>query len=74
MGDGRKVPSPSELKNIPVVRRSIFAARPISKGEIFTKDNLITKRPATGISPMKWDHVIGRRAKRDFKEDEMIEE
>jgi len=73
MGDGRKVPTPSELKNIAIVRRSIFAARPIRKGEVFTEDNLITKRPATGISPLEWDRIIGRRAMRDFNEDEMIE-
>ena len=73
MGDGSKVPTASELKNMKVVRRSLFAARPIRKGEVFTEHNLIAKRPATGISPMKWDSTIGQRAMRDFKQDEMIE-
>jgi N,N'-diacetyllegionaminate synthase len=52
MGDGRKRPSPKELVNLPLVRRSIFAARDIRKGELFTEENLIAKRPGTGISPM----------------------
>jgi len=73
MGDGKKIPSDCELKNISVVRRSIFAARDIRRGEIFTEENLITKRPGTGISPMEWKKVIGRRAQRDFCDDEMIE-
>ncbi|MBF0504250.1 MAG: N-acetylneuraminate synthase [Candidatus Omnitrophica bacterium] len=73
MGDGKKQPSACELKNIPVVRRSIFAARDICQGEILTQKDLIAKRPGTGISPMAWDRVIGRRAKRDFHDDEMIE-
>ena len=73
MGDGKKVPTACELKNIPVVRRSIFAARDIRRGEIFTEKDLITKRPGTGINPMDWKRVIGRRAKRDFYDDEMIE-
>jgi len=72
LGDGRKRPSPCELKNIPVLRRSIFAAQPIYRGEVFSEKNLIAKRPGTGISPMEWDRIIGQHAKRDFREDEMI--
>lgn len=73
LGDGIKRPSPSELKNKPIARKSLVAARPIKAGEAFTEDNLIAKRPGTGISPMQWDDVIGRTAPRDFSEDELIE-
>lgn len=73
MGDGIKRPSSSELKNIPVVRKSIVAARDINKGDILTEDNITVKRPGTGISPMEWDSIIGGNAIRDFNEDELIE-
>lgn len=73
LGDGIKKPSPSELKNKPVVRKSIVAIRPIKTGEIFKDDNIAVKRPGNGISPMQWDRVIGRKAKRDFAEDDRIE-
>jgi N,N'-diacetyllegionaminate synthase len=72
-GDGRKKPSPSEIENIPVARRSIVAGRPIKKGQIFTSENITTKRPGTGLCPMKWDEIIGRKAHRDFLGDELIE-
>lgn len=73
LGDGIKRPSPSELKNKPIARKSLVAARPIKAGEAFSEDNLMAKRPGTGISPMQWDKVIGRTAPRDFSEDELIE-
>ena len=73
MGDGIKRPSPSELRNKPVVRKSIVATRDINKGDIFTEDNITVKRPGTGISPMEWDSIIGRNAIRSFNEDELIE-
>lgn len=73
LGDGIKRPSPSELKNKPIARKSLVAARPIKTGELFSEDNLMAKRPGTGISPMHWDDVIGRTASRDFSEDELIE-
>lgn len=73
LGDGVKKPSPSELKNKPVVRKSIIAARDIRKGETFTEGNITVKRPGTGISPMEWDKVIGSKAVRDFQKDEIIE-
>lgn len=73
MGDGIKRPTPSELKNIPIARKSIVASGHIKAGEEFTPENLTSKRPATGISPMMWDSVIGRRAKRDFNKDDLIE-
>ncbi|HHX95326.1 MAG TPA: N-acetylneuraminate synthase, partial [Clostridia bacterium] len=72
MGDGVKKPTPSEKKNIAVARKSIVASRNIKKGEVFTEDNLTTKRPGNGISPMRWYEVLGQRAVRDFKEDELI--
>lgn len=73
MGDGVKRPSESEKANMAVVRKSIIAARNIRAGELFTEENLTTKRPGTGISPMKWNRVIGTRAKHNFSEDELIE-
>ena len=72
MGEGVKKPTPSEKKNIAVARKSIVASRNIKKGEVFTEDNLTTKRPGNGISPMRWYEVLGQRAVRDFKEDELI--
>ena len=72
MGSGVKRPSLSELKNIMIARKSIIAAKDIKKGEIFTGKNITVKRPGNGISPMKWDEVIGQVAMRDFKEDELI--
>lgn len=73
LGDGRKRPSPSELKNRPIVRKSIVAAANIKKGEVFTEENIIAKRPASGISPIEWDSVIGKIARKNFDEDEIIE-
>ena len=73
LGDGVKQPTKSEAKNISVARKSIVAKRPIIKGEVFTEENLTTKRPGSGISPMKWKEVIGTVAIRDFEEDELIE-
>ncbi len=73
MGDGMKKPADSEIKNMTVARKSIVANKDISKGEIFTENNLTVKRPGNGISPMKWFEVLGQTATRDFKEDELIE-
>lgn len=72
-GDGEKHVSPSERPNIEVARKSIIAARDISKGELLTEDNLTVKRPGNGVSPMLWDSVVGTRAIRDFKADHLIE-
>jgi N,N'-diacetyllegionaminate synthase len=72
-GTGLKMPSFSEQKNISVARKSIVASCPIAQGEKFSKANITAKRPGNGISPMLWDEVIGRNAKRDFDEDELIE-
>jgi N,N'-diacetyllegionaminate synthase len=73
LGDGVKKPSSSEMKNKSVARKSIVAARNIHKGETFTEEHLAIKRPGTGISPMKWDEIIGKVAKRNFVGDEAIE-
>ncbi len=72
LGNGKKEPSQSEQKNISAVRKSIVAKRNIKKGEIFSDENLTAKRPGTGISPMKWLEVVGKKAERDFEEDELI--
>lgn len=72
-GDGIKTPSESEMKNIEIARKSIVASTSISKGEIFTEENLTIKRPGTGISPMKWDEIIGKVATKDFSTDDLIE-
>lgn len=73
MGDGIKTPSPSEQKNIVIARKSIVARRQIKQGEVLSEDNMTTKRPGDGISPMKWFDIIGTKAVRDFMEDEQIE-
>lgn len=73
LGSGHKQVSDSERRNIAVARKSIVAARDIKKGEIFTEENLAVKRPGTGISPMRWNDVLGTIAIRDFKEEELIQ-
>ncbi|OQA19817.1 MAG: N,N'-diacetyllegionaminic acid synthase [bacterium ADurb.Bin363] len=73
MGDGIKKPSKSEIKNMNIARKSIIAARDIKKGEIFTEENITVKRPGYGISPMRWDEIIGKIAGKHFTIDELIE-
>lgn len=73
MGDGVKRPSSSEAKNKAIARRSLVAACAIRAGDVFSEVNLTAKRPGTGVSPMRWDEVLGRKAPRDFMPDEMIE-
>ena len=73
LGSGIKTPSPSECKNIDIARKSIVAIRNIQAGEIFDESNITTKRPGNGISPMRWFEIIGKKACRDFEEDELIE-
>ncbi len=72
LGSPDKQVSPSEQKNMIVARKSIVAAKPISKGEPFTEDNITVKRPGNGISPMRWDDVLYSPAPRDFEVDELI--
>jgi len=73
LGDGIKRPTTSEAKNMFVARKSLVAASIIRAGEPFTESNLTVKRPGMGVSPMRWDEVLGRRASRDFSIDELIE-
>jgi N,N'-diacetyllegionaminate synthase len=73
LGDGIKRPSRSESRNKVVARRSLVSARAIAAGEVFSEANLAVKRPGTGLSPMRWDEVLGRKAPRDFASDELIE-
>lgn len=73
LGNGEKYPSESEKKNIAVARKSIVAKKDIKKGDIFTEENITTKRPGNGISPMEWFKVLGRKAIKDFQKDELIE-
>ncbi len=72
LGDGIKKPNKSEIEIMKVVRKSIVASKSIKKGETFTKTNITVKRPGTGISPMRWNEVIGQKADRDYKDDELI--
>lgn len=72
-GTGIKQPSASELKNIKVVRKSIVASKAIKTGDVFTFENITTKRPGNGISAMRWDEVIGQVAHRDYQPDDLIE-
>ena len=73
LGTGDKTPSPSEKKNIAVARKSIVAKVPIKAGEVLTENNITVKRPGSGVSPMRWQEVLGTEAVRDFEEDELIE-
>lgn len=73
LGTGIKEPSFSEKKNMVIARKSIVAKKHILKGDLFTEDNLTTKRPGSGLAPMRWNEIIGKKAKRNFEADEMIE-
>ena len=72
LGSSIKKPSPSEIPNINVARKSIVANIDINKGELLTKDNLAIKRPGNGISPMRWDEIIGTKALKNYEKDELI--
>jgi len=72
LGSGIKEPSKSEIPNIEIVRKSIVAKTKIKKGDILNETNLAVKRPGNGVSPMKWDEVIGTKATKNYKEDELI--
>lgn len=73
LGDGIKKPTQSELKNIIIARKSLVAEKDIKKGETLTENNLTIKRPGNGISPMRWNEIIGKMANKDYKKDELIE-
>jgi len=72
LGNGIKKPSNSESKNIAIARKSIVATKPIKQGEVINETNLAIKRPGTGISPMRWDEIVGSIAQKDYREDELI--
>lgn len=72
LGDGVKKPSASERRNMSVARKSIVAARPIRAGESFTSENIAIKRPGNGISPMRYDEILGQLSTRDYEEDEPL--
>ena len=74
LGDGTKRLMPSETGNRAIARKSIVTSQVISAGQVFTEQNLTTKRPGTGVSPMEWDRIIGSKAHRDFFVDELIDE
>lgn len=74
MGSGIKAPAPSEAKNIPIARRSLVAAMPVAKGELFTSANLHARRPGQGVSPMRYWDTLGKRAARDYHAEEAIDE
>ena len=73
MGNGEKIPTASEIANISIARKSIVASKAIKKGDFFSEDNITTKRPGTGLSPMRWNDILGTRATRNYSVDEMIE-
>lgn len=72
LGDGIKRLTPSEAKNKSVARKSLVASRAIKAGEILSAENITAKRPGTGISPMRWDEIVGQIAQRNYKADELI--
>jgi N,N'-diacetyllegionaminate synthase len=72
LGDGIKRPSPSEVKNRPIARKSLVATQSIKTGELFSADNITAKRPGAGISPMRWDEILGQVAQKDYEKDELI--
>ena len=73
LGTGEKKPTPSEQKNIAIARKSIVARRAIRQGELLTEENLAVKRPGYGIIPMRYPRILGTRAIRDFRKDELLE-
>ena len=72
VGSYEKKPTRSELKNMPLARKSLIAARPIKKGEPFTSQNITSKRPGTGTSPMHYWELLNQKSDRDYKRDEMV--
>ena len=72
LGDGIKRPTESEKRNKLIARKSIVALKKINQGDLLTKENITTKRPGDGISPMEWENVIGKYAFKTFEADEPI--
>jgi len=73
LGTGIKEPSKSEIKNMAIARKSLVASKKINRGEVLTEENITSKRPGNGLSPMLWNDVIGRKAIKDFNTDDLIE-
>lgn len=73
LGSGRKQPTPSELGNLAVARKSLLAACPIGAGEVFSTQNLTVKRPGKGLSPMNYWDLLGTAARSDYCQDEVID-
>lgn len=73
LGSGVKKPAPSEKKNIAIARKSLVAARAIKRGEVFTEENLTSKRPAGGVAPTEFWDWLGKKASRDYSQEEWIE-
>ena len=74
IGNGLKIPNECEISNKDIARKSIVAKKEIKKNQYFSEDNLCTKRPGYGISPMKWHEIIGKKSKKDYRIDEIIDE
>ena len=74
LGNGIKRLMPSEVSNRDVARKSIVARVPISAGQVLSEENLTTKRPGMGISPMEWNNLLGKKVNRDYSVDELIDE
>ncbi len=74
LGSGEKRVADAERGNIDIARKSIVAARAIAEGEFFTEENITIKRPGGGISPMRWDEVLGTRSTKNYQYDQLIEE
>ena len=72
LGDGVKRLTPSEARNKPIARKSLVASQVIKAGEVFSTQNITVKRPGTGISPMRWDEVMGQVAQKNYQEDDLI--
>ena len=72
LGSSIKKASKSEMQNIDIVRKSIVAKKKIKKGDVLNENNITVKRPGKGISPMKWDEVLGTKALKDYQEDDLI--
>lgn len=72
MGNYEKAVTNSEAKNKIIARKSIVAKKKIEQGDTFSEDNITTKRPGNGISPMFWKDLIGKKSESEFNQDELI--
>ena len=72
LGSTLKIPSPSEIKNKVLIRKSIVASKRIKPGEIFDYENITFKRPGSGLSPMMIDELIGKISTKEYKKDDLI--